>query len=302
MTRLRHPYDVDGTGEWLRGNLHAHTVESDGVRSPAEVVADYDRRGYDFLAITDHDAFVDPADHREDASLCLLAGVEVSADGPHLLHVGADLDGPVDPERDRRRVLDAIADAGGFAVLNHPNWGTDFAHWSRQWLAALDGYAGVEVYNGVVERLPGDADATDRWDRLLSGRDLGGGDDPVWGFATDDAHVTADVGRGWTVAHAAERTPAAVVDALAAGRFYATTGVELREIAVDGGTIAVDAPDADRIRLVSDHGVVQQVVDGSGATFEVPADLVHGDEHTYVRVECLGRGGRRAWLQPMVVD
>ena len=52
MTRLRHPYAVDGTGEWLRGNLYAHTVESDGVRSPAEVVADYDRRGYDFLAIT----------------------------------------------------------------------------------------------------------------------------------------------------------------------------------------------------------------------------------------------------------
>ena len=39
----------------LRGNLHAHTTFSDGVRSPAALVAEYESRGYDFLAITDHD-------------------------------------------------------------------------------------------------------------------------------------------------------------------------------------------------------------------------------------------------------
>ena len=36
----------------LRGNLHAHTTFSDGVRTPAELVEEYERRGYDFLAIT----------------------------------------------------------------------------------------------------------------------------------------------------------------------------------------------------------------------------------------------------------
>jgi hypothetical protein len=38
----------------LRGNLHAHTTFSDGVRTPAELVAEYEALGYDFLAITDH--------------------------------------------------------------------------------------------------------------------------------------------------------------------------------------------------------------------------------------------------------
>ena len=38
----------------LRGNLHAHTTFSDGVRSPKGLVAEYERLGYDFLAITDH--------------------------------------------------------------------------------------------------------------------------------------------------------------------------------------------------------------------------------------------------------
>src|SRR5437867_3143773 len=38
----------------LRGNLHAHTTFSDGVRSPASLVEIYETLGYDFLAITDH--------------------------------------------------------------------------------------------------------------------------------------------------------------------------------------------------------------------------------------------------------
>ena len=40
---------------WLRGNLHTHTLESDGDSTPAEVVQWYASHGYDFLAITDHD-------------------------------------------------------------------------------------------------------------------------------------------------------------------------------------------------------------------------------------------------------
>jgi len=38
----------------LRGNLHAHTTFSDGVRTPEGLVGEYERLGYDFLAITDH--------------------------------------------------------------------------------------------------------------------------------------------------------------------------------------------------------------------------------------------------------
>ena len=53
---------------------------------------------------------------------------------------------------------------------------------------------------------------------------------------------------------------------------------------------------------MSDYGVVQQTVTGSTATFRVPEQLAHRDEHSYVRVECLGRGGAMAWLQPMFLE
>src|SRR5438876_10345027 len=44
----------------LRGNLHAHSLFSDGVRSAEQVIAAYEALGYDFLAITDHDDRVPP--------------------------------------------------------------------------------------------------------------------------------------------------------------------------------------------------------------------------------------------------
>src|SRR2546422_9431321 len=43
---------------WLRGNLHAHTTYSDGVKTPQDLLAEYEALGYDFLAITDHEDLI----------------------------------------------------------------------------------------------------------------------------------------------------------------------------------------------------------------------------------------------------
>jgi len=40
--------------QWWKGNLHAHTLWSDGDEFPEAVVAWYKSRGYHFLALTDH--------------------------------------------------------------------------------------------------------------------------------------------------------------------------------------------------------------------------------------------------------
>jgi hypothetical protein len=292
VTELTTPYADEGT--WLRGNVHTHTTVSDGDCAPADVVADYEARGYDFLAISDHDAFVDPAQFRDDTGLVLLPAVEVTADGPHLQHLGASE--AITPASDRQRVLEDIDDRGGVAILNHPRWLSEYAHWPVAEMQALDGYAGIEIYNGLIERHPGGALATEPWDRLLSAGHR------VWGYAADDAHSPRDIENAWTVVQATERTPAAILDALAAGRCYASTGVRIRDITADDGTITVATADAERIRLVSDYGQVQQDVAGPEARFRVPEQLVHWSDHTYVRVECLSRAGARAWTQPFFLD
>ena len=42
---------------WLKGNLHAHSTNSDGRLTPEQLAKAYKERGYAFLAVTDHDVF-----------------------------------------------------------------------------------------------------------------------------------------------------------------------------------------------------------------------------------------------------
>ena len=47
---------------WYKGNLHTHTVWSDGKAFPEEAVAWYRSRGYNFLGLSDHNLFQDDTD------------------------------------------------------------------------------------------------------------------------------------------------------------------------------------------------------------------------------------------------
>ena len=53
---MKHSF-FSGDGNWYKGNLHAHTTESDGMQTPEERVKAYRSKGYSFLAITDHNVF-----------------------------------------------------------------------------------------------------------------------------------------------------------------------------------------------------------------------------------------------------
>src|SRR5918995_4095171 len=44
----------DKPGRFYRGNIHAHSTNSDGTLPPQELASLYREAGYDFLAITDH--------------------------------------------------------------------------------------------------------------------------------------------------------------------------------------------------------------------------------------------------------
>jgi len=286
---LQNPYQ-DSSAGWLKGNLHTHTAASDGKRPPQETVDDYASRGYGFLMLSDHDHLTDPGELKN-RGMVLLPGNEISAQGEHILHVGARR--KIKPLADRQKVIAAIRrdDKKALAIVCHPNWEEDFNHCPQEKLAAWQGYTGLEIYNGVIRRLPGSPLATDRWDMLLgSGRRL-------WGFANDDCHRPEDAGLAWNVVQCRTRTPEAVLAALAAGSFYASTGVVIRTVAVRGGTLHVVAPKAQRIAVVCDFGKRLAQVDAAELTFRLP----EGAAFKYVRVECFGMGESMAWTQPFYV-
>lgn len=281
---LKCPYLCDSF-VWLKGNLHTHTTESDGTLTPDAIARAYAERGYGFLCLSDHDRVTWPVEAPE--GLILLPGLEVGG-GPHVLAVGVETGVP--PTGSRQDVLDAITQAGGLAILCHPNWEAHYNHFPQDVMEQLRGYAGIEIWNGVVEFLEGSALATDRWDRLLSGGRR------VWGFAHDDAHHDFAVGRAWVVAQVRERSRGSVLEALGEGRFYSSTGVTIERIEVDGDDVLIEAPDADRIRFYGQWGRLVHEAEGSTAGYRVG-----GREGLYVRAECWGRGGRCAWTQPLFV-
>src|SRR5215470_16706152 len=77
MSRLLNPFSRPG--RWYRGVWHCHTTESDGARSVEDVVAWYAGRGYDFLAITDHNRVTPAPPSTVAGGLVLVPGVEVDA-------------------------------------------------------------------------------------------------------------------------------------------------------------------------------------------------------------------------------
>ena len=277
------PYLAAPGAVWLRGNLHTHTTRSDGRASPQETVDAYARLGYDFLALSDHDVAADYSG-LDARGMILLPCSEVSAGGGHVLAVGCR--SRIEPDPDRQRVIEAIRAAGGVPVLSHPNWEEDFNHYPFEELARLTGYAGVEAYNGVIHELAGSALATDKWDRLLAlGRQ-------VWGFANDDAHRIEKAGRGWNVVRARERSAEAVLAALSAGSFYASSGVTISRIEVDGQRLIVTAPEAEGLAAIGELGKRLAWVEGPELVFDAGAC-----QNPFVRVECFGRAGRMAWTQ-----
>jgi len=74
---------------WYRGNLHTHTINSDGDSPPYDVLAWYKRNGYQFLALTDHNTFTDPAlfDTNPNDNFLLIGAEEVT--NPMKVHVNA---------------------------------------------------------------------------------------------------------------------------------------------------------------------------------------------------------------------
>jgi hypothetical protein len=315
------PATADG---WLRGSTHVHAKASgDSSEPPADVVRWYEAHGYDFIVLSDHNR-VTATDDIPRRSLIVIPGVELTHNSNDCLEppppdddkkcrihvnaigVTAHPDGklPWDLHATRVRLgtytlaLDEAKALGGVAQINHPQW-----HWGMTpaLLAELAkrGAPLFEVWNAQFATWnAGDADhpSTEAlWDAVLAqGID-------VWGVASDDAHDYEGTGPyppggGWVMVHAA-RDGKAIVDALARGDFYASTGVTLARAGRDGDALAVEVADVDpgahTIAFVG-GGQVLREVHARAARFAL------ADAPGYVRaVVTRDADGAKAWVQPV---
>ncbi len=245
---------ADAGMRWLAGDLHTHTVHSDGVMTVAELARFAAGRGLDFLAVTDHNTISHHAELPAAAAahgITLLPGQEITTEAGHANAIGylpwIDFRHPPDAW------LDATEKDGGLLSVNHPYGGQvswtapmrrrppllEVWHWSwldPRWTTPLAWWLAWHPEAIAV----GGSD----WHR--PGSDAPPGSPTTWVGCAADAD-----GAG----------PAAVLAGLAGGQVAVTAGrdgpVLLR---VDGELVACDAdgsvltgPDGPRARVLGNR-------------------------------------------------
>ena len=103
---------------------HCHTTASDGMVTPAELVAAAVTAGVDLIAVTDHDTMAAVTEVQaigEAAGLEVVAGQEITTRWPAQTHMlGWFLERPVRSGMSLEDTVKAIRDAGGLAIVPHP--------------------------------------------------------------------------------------------------------------------------------------------------------------------------------------
>lgn len=302
------------TPRWYKGNTHAHTVNSDGDSTPAEVAKWYKNNGYNFLFITDHE-FITSAAPLNDSfaqpnEFIVFQGQEITdrVDKlPH--HVNAlGISSVILPKKGATSLanlqanVDAVLAVGGLPQINHPNFGWAL---NAETIAKTKGVMHFELFNAhpLVNNLGGgDSPSVEAiWDDVLSRGRL------IYAMATDDVHSIKKLGdrsaptpgHGWIMVKAKELSQPAIIDALRRGDFYASTGVEFAEYSADQKSISIRVKEQRwskyRIQFIGKGGrILREIAAGTGS-YEIK-----GNE-AYVRVKVIESNGKLAWTQPVMI-
>ncbi|MEM7011160.1 MAG: hypothetical protein AAF585_06720 [Verrucomicrobiota bacterium] len=377
---------------WYRGNTHTHSLWSDGNDFPEMIVDWYKERGYDFIALSDHNILavgenwmtLDAVAKRqrtigrraidkyrarfggdwvqtresdageevrlrrideyrpkfeEEEKFLIIQAEEISSSSQGKpVHINAvnlpgkeiipavKSDAPVvEVMRENLRAVQAREEETGqpiLAHLNHPNF---------QWAITAEDLANVveeqffEVYNGHPgirhlgdEEHPGDEKIWDIANTIrLSKLDA----EPLFGVATDDSHTyhggPVSPGRGWIMVRAESLNGDAIVRAMRAGEFYASSGVTVNSFAytatkrlleieiepVEGVTFTTQLIGTRKEHNESSIGEIIEEKTGVSLSFEVPDDVLYvrgtitsGRSHPNPSFE--GQM-EQAWLQPV---
>lgn len=297
---------------WYSGDLHCHSVHSDGSAAVGEIFAFARQRGLDFLALTDHNNFSGhfemPEVQDKYDDLLVMRGMEVTTYRGHANVFG--LTGYVDYHAsedtyDLDDVLRRVRDAGGLFSVNHPSqvgytnaggtfttlgWAVEDTDW--------DQVDGIEVLNSASTwqglSNPFNVEALELWDELLADgfrpTAVGGSDDHKGGHGSEEDLFWGAIGTPTTVVFAEALSPTAILDGIRAGRVY------IKANGPDGPDLFLEATCGRTALMMGDQGAgpsfsaVAQTAGADGLTLRIVRDAevfeevpVDGDafEHTF---------------------
>jgi hypothetical protein len=295
---------------WVSGDLHMHTVHSDGDWTIPQLVTAAREAGLDFICITDHNT---SSHHAEIETFkgfgsppLVIRGEEITTYGGHANAWGLPKDGLVDfrvTPGDRKAMSEVIAQAharGALISINHPFGICGGCVWGYDREAV--GFDAIEVWNGSWDAA--DDLALGFWDRLLQqGR-------KITAVASSDSH-RAENPLGQAASHVSipgKLSVAAVLRSIRAGRVYLTSKPTTPVITFEGqndhrtfsiGDIirlpapqritlkmaVVDLTQVATVSLISDGKTIRTLQTGADGKLQGVEVKLNADHDSYFRVE-----------------
>ena len=246
-----------------KADFHAHSTNSDGSHLTAQMVEDHYAKGFDILAMTDHDYTTFSWNTVDKGALSFSRVVQmetgVGRDGKNMIGVfpaneQSSVDhinsfwasynntgtGGLTAVEKMSETIGTVEKSGGITHLNHPGrytgGGMGYAPNDEAGIAAANNEASVSKYVNlfmtypscvgmeIINKIDGDS-RSDRvlWDNILTKTMPEGRS--VWGFSNDDAHSMNAIGYSWNVMLMPALNTKETRIAMEDGAFYAVSRV-----------------------------------------------------------------------------
>lgn len=247
-----------------KADFHAHSNESDGSPQPYDTVEEHYRKGYDILALTDHNVTNTTWNRKDDPTG--KGRVYLTDERYNEIKNGTDRDGrgmvaiQNSDEQSQSDHLNTFfapfnntsgatlesniakcEEVGGISHINHPGRytggkntsgtaGEDASNDPKNIQKYVDLFMKYNSCVGmeIINKLDGDS-YSDRilWDNILKETMKEGRF--VWGFSNDDTHSNSATGHSYNMMLLPENTATNVRAAMESGAFYASAKVAKRE-------------------------------------------------------------------------
>ncbi len=216
------PAVSDAGPRWMRGDLHAHTLHSDGTWTVTTLAAAAQKAGLDFLAITDHNTSAHHAeiDRFPKGGPLLIRGMEVTTYNGHMnawgIPSGKVFDHRQLPGQDDQiqKMVAAVHATGALISVNHPYATCKACEWGFS--KSAENFDGMEVWNSSwsIE----DESSLKLWDsQLRTGRHISL-------IGSSDSHSPeVPVGEPTISVYAEQPGVQGVLDAIRQGRTVVTS-------------------------------------------------------------------------------
>lgn len=298
---------------WYRGDMHMHTVYSDGDSYPHEVAAAVCEAGLDFYGITDHNRAQSPVPlvPHGDGWPVLVPGVEVTSYAGHF-NVWGGSDTWYDfrdySAAGQQLAIDTARAGGGLVSMNHPKpYGPMWEH------LEVTGFESIEPWNGWWGGL--NNLATGFWSDQLNEDSA---EDWHVGVCGSDMHYLKEPGNPMIpVSHSnlghptmwiqtdSELTQDSILEAIRAGRVFMSDSPAGPTIYTHRDTTCISvrvcgARDDVLMAIGRDGCVRAEAIHSMDETFLWSLDEIMPDGERYVRFQVMTTGGlMRAMSNPV---